>query len=173
MKISFGCGKHTWPDFYCIDAVHHPKASRAPDLIYAAAFDREGELVEPIPLPDGCADEVHAYHLIEHVYAWEAPALVKEWRRILKPCGKLILELPNILLAARNLIEGTRDQMSMWPLYGDWSHKDPYMMHRHGYTPETITALVQSCGFDTIQVLPPQTHGAKAKRDMRVEAVRP
>jgi predicted SAM-dependent methyltransferase len=173
MRISFGCGKHTWPGFYCIDAVRHPNATRDPDLIYAATFDKDGALIDRIPLDDECADEVHAYHLIEHVFAWEAPALVAEWLRLLRPGGALILECPNILLAARNLLNGMRDQMCMWPLYGDPSHKDPYMMHKNGFTPETITALLASCGLSSIKVLPPQTHGAKVKRDMRIEATKP
>ena len=172
MKISFGCGKHTWDGFYCIDAVPHPQASRKPDLIYAAEFDDQN-LILQIPLESECADEVHAYHLIEHVFAWEAPALVKEWMRLLRPGGRLILELPDILLAARNLLNGSRDQMSMWPLYGDWNHRDPYMMHKHGYTPATISALLESCGLVNVNTMPPQTHGAKVKRDMRVEAIKP
>lgn len=173
MRISFGCGKHTWPDFYCIDAVRHPSASRDPDLIYAAEFDREGALIERMPLEDGCADEVHAYHLIEHVAGYEAPALATEWVRVLRPGGRLIMELPNIALCARNLLNGSREQMSLWGFYGNWNERNPYMLHKHGYTPETITALLASCGLSSIKILPPQTHGAKMKRDMRIEAMKP
>ena len=46
------------------------------------------------------------------------------------------------------------------------------MCHRWGYTPATIAALLQESGFANIRVLPPATHGAKANRDMRVEAVK-
>jgi len=171
MKLNIGCGKQTWPGFYCVDAVRHPKASRAPDLLHAFQFTRDGSLHNPLPLADDCADELHSYHFIEHVYRWEAPALVAEFRRLLKPSGKLVLELPNIAAAAQNLLAGMNDQMAMWPLYGDWSHRDPYMCHRWGYTPETITALLQAHGFSAVNVLPPVTHGAKRKRDMRVEAL--
>jgi hypothetical protein len=58
-------------------------------------------------------------------------------------------------------------------LYGDWSHRDPYMMHRHGYTPKTIQALLQECGLRRVALLPPKTHGARRNRDMRIEAIRP
>lgn len=111
-------------------------------------------------------------HVIEHVYRWEANALVLEWARLLKSGGRLILELPNIDAAAKNLLAGQSDQMGMWPLYGDWSHRDPYMMHRHGYTPKTIVALAKECGFVNITMLPPKTHGARANRDMRLEATK-
>jgi len=171
MKLNIGCGKQTWPGFYCVDAVRHPNASRAPDLLHAFQFAADGSLHNPLPLKDDCAEELHSYHFIEHVYRWEAPALVAEFRRLLKPSGKLVLELPNIAAAAQNLLAGMNDQMAMWPLYGDPEHRDPYMCHRWGYTPETITALLQAHGFSAVNVLPPVTHGAKRKRDMRVEAL--
>lgn len=170
MKLNIGCGKQTWPGFYCVDAVRHPKASREPDLLHAFQFSGDGTLRNPLPLADDCADELHSYHFIEHVYRWEAPYLVAEFRRLLKPSGKLVLELPNIAAAAQNLLAGMNDQMAMWPLYGDPEHRDPYMCHRWGYTPETITALLHENGFELVNVLPPVTHGAKRKRDMRVEA---
>lgn len=171
MRINFSCGKQTWDDFYCIDAVAHPKASRAPDLLHVVEF--EGEmLINPIPLGDGCADELHSYHFLEHVYAWEAPALVREWARLLKTGGRLIIELPNIALAAQNLLSGYKDQHNMWAFYGDPGHRDPFMCHRWGYTPETVRVLLAANGFASIKSLAPQTHGARIGRDMRVEAVK-
>lgn len=168
MKINIGCGKQTWPDFYCIDAVAHPKANRELDMVYAFEFFSNGDLKHKIELPCGCADEVHSYHFIEHVYAWEAPSVIAEMRRLLKPGGKLILELPNIEAAARNLLNGDGDQLCMWPLYGDPGTKSKFMCHRWGYTPKTIKALLGD--FNKVRILPPQTHGKRANRDMRVEA---
>lgn len=98
--------------------------------------------------------------------------MLVEWYRLLKPGGRLILELPNLEKACRNLLKGLNDQMSMWPIYGDWNRGDEYMMHKHGYTPKTIKGLLKECGFSNISILPPQTHGRRANRDMRVEAVK-
>jgi len=171
MRINVGCGKQTWDGFYCVDAVRHPKATRAPDLLHAFQF-HGSELTNPLPLRDSVADEVHAYHYVEHVYRWEAPAMLQEFHRLLRIGGLLVLELPNIEAAARNLIAGMDDKMVMWPLYGDPGHVDPYMCHRWGYTPKTIKALLLECGFNEIRIKPPVTHGARANRDMRVEARR-
>lgn len=169
MKINFACGKQTWPDFYCIDAVQHPKASRPLDLIHAFQFAK-GRLKNCIPLDDGCADELHAYHFIEHVYAWEALEVILEFKRLLKPSGRLVLELPDIEKCAQNLINGSKDQLCMWGLYGDPGWKDEFMCHRWGYTPKTICELLRGAGFGFIEVLEPQTHGKRVNRDMRVEA---
>jgi predicted SAM-dependent methyltransferase len=169
MRVNFACGKQTWDGWYCVDAQQHSKASRPVDLLHAFRFDGK-TLLNSLPIYDQQADEVHAYHFIEHVYAWEAPAVIREFRRILKPGGRLVLELPNLEKACKNLLQKTTDQYSMWPLYGDPGTMDPFMCHRWGYTPKTITALLKGAGFKRIAVLPPQTHGARKNRDMRVEA---
>jgi predicted SAM-dependent methyltransferase len=169
MKINIGCGKQTWDGFFCVDAVRHPKAKRAPDLLHAFQFDGD-TLANPLPLPDGCAAEVHSYHFLEHVYRWEAPALVAEFARLLRPGGLLVLELPNIEAAARNLLAGMNDQMVMWPLYGDPGHRDPFMCHRWGYTPKTLSDLVGAAGFVGTRISAPRTHGLRSNRDMRLEA---
>ena len=171
MKINFASGKQTWPGFYCVDAVQHPKATRPLDLLYAMQFDGE-KLINPLPLADNCCDELHSYHFLEHVYRWESPAVLAEFHRLLKPGGRLILELPDLEKAAKNLLLGSPDQMSMWGLYGDPGHKDPYMCHRWGYSPATITQLLADAGYQDICVLPPQTHGARHNRDMRVECIK-
>ena len=171
MKINFACGKQTWPDYYCIDAQQHPKATRSLDLVHAFEFD-DVELANPLPLTDGCADEVHAYHFIEHVYQWEAPAVIREFARLLRPGGLLVLECPNLEAACKNLLKGAGDQLCMWPLYGDPGHRDPFMCHRWGYTPASLQHLVEAQGFTRAKHLPPRTHGARINRDMRLEAVK-
>ena len=170
MRINFGCGRQVLDGWFNVDAVHSPRAPRAPELVHALQFTPAGAVANPLPLPDNCADELQAMHVVEHVYAWEAPALLAEWRRLLKRGALLVLELPNIEAAARNLLAGAKDQMCMWPFYGDPGHLDPFMCHRWGYTPRTIRQLVESAGFRDIVQPPPRTHGARQDRDMRIEA---
>lgn len=171
MLINFACGKQTWDGYYCIDAVKHPKATRDPDLLHILRFDGQN-LVNPLPLADGVADELQSHHFLEHNFAWEAPALVQEWRRLLKTGGRLIIELPNLEAACKNLLAGMNDQMSIWPLYGNQELNDPFMCHKFAYTPKTARALLEANGFTRVIVLAPQTHGARANRDMRLEAVK-
>ena len=47
------------------------------------------------------ADEILAVHVIEHFFYWEVGPLLKSWRRVLKPGGKIILECPNLYMHAR------------------------------------------------------------------------
>jgi predicted SAM-dependent methyltransferase len=161
MKLNLGAGKMVLDGFVNIDIQQNPKAKRPLDILAD---------VRSVPLEGGCADEVHAYHVIEHFHRWETDAVVAEWKRLLKGGGLLVLELPNLEAACRNLLAGMTDQMSYWGLYGDPSHKDPYMCHPWGFTPKSIRELLEDGGFKDVRILPPQTHGRRANRDMRVEA---
>ena len=168
-KINFACGYKMWDGFFCVDAVEHPQSKRPPDLLHALEFDGT-RLINPLPLDDGCADELHSIHFLEHVYQWEATAVIQEFRRLLKPGGLLVLELPNVRKAAKNLLANKPDQECMWALYGDPRDADPYMAHRWGYTDATLQALLKNNGFPKTKIMPPKWHGKRAHRDMRVEA---
>lgn len=164
MKINIGCGRMVLDGWTNCDVQVSPRAPRPPEILCMA---------DDIPLEDGCADVVMALHLIEHFYLWEVGTVLAEWRRLLKPGGTLILELPNLEAAAKNLLAGMDDNMCMWPFYGDPQHRDVYMCHHWGYTPKTIQTLLEGNGFEQVMALPPQTHGKLTNRDMRIESVKP
>lgn len=117
-------------------------------------------------------------HVFEHFYVWEAPALIQEWRRLLKPGGLIALELPDILKCCRNILQGLEsshhpDQLGLWGLYGDPRDQDPYMCHRWGWSPRTLMKFLAAQGFDHVREEQPKWHPAgKGTRDMRVVAVK-
>lgn len=171
MKVNFGCGKKILDGWFNIDAELHPCAERSPELLFEMRF-ADGKLIEQIPLDDGCADELQSIHVIEHFHRFNADAVIGEFKRLLRPGGRLVLECPNIESAARNLLAGMGDNMSMWPLYGSPKSGSPFVSHLWGYTPKTLSALVAFHGFKDIHSAVPLTHHSRSNRDMRVEAVR-
>lgn len=179
MKINFGCGARVLDGYYNIDAVRDPNAPRDPELIEAMQFDG-ARLVNPLPLADGCADEVMAIHVFEHFYRWQVDAILDEWHRLLRVDGLLVLELPNLLKACRNILEGRTvgtgkhpDQAGLWSLYGDPRLMSPYMVHRWSWTPETMRAILEQHGFRDVEEHTTVYHPAgRAHRDMRITARR-
>lgn len=163
MRLNVGCGKMILDGWVNVDVQANPKASRPPDLLSD---------IRKLPIDDGSADVLMAVHVVEHFYRWEVGALLAEWRRVLKDGGLLILELPNLEAACRNVLAGLTDQMGMWPLYGDPGHKDPYMCHRWGWTPVTLARELEAAGFRNIKTAPTEYHGKRHDRDMRLEAFR-
>lgn len=167
MKLNIGCGGRRIPGYTGIDAVPRPAA----DIVAMA---------DNIPLDDGVADEIMAIHIIEHFYEWEVPTVLQEWKRLLKPGGKLVLEMPDIVKCAKNLVDNVKrggkhhDQLSYWGLYGDPRLKDPFMTHRWGWTFQTLGQVLHDAGFQDITELPTQWHPAgREHRDFRIEAIKP
>ena len=165
LKINAGCGAKILPGWVNIDIQPSPKAKRQPDILSD---------LRSIPLEDACADQLMAIHVFEHFAPWEVGYLLAEWRRLLKPGGILILEMPDVVKSARNLIDGLGDQMSMWGLYGDPGPRDPFNMHKWGWTFRTIEPVLLEAGFVEPTEGRPQFHPVGAdRRDFRVTASKP
>ena len=170
MRLNIGCGRHVLDGWTNIDVQRSPLAKRPPEILCDA---------KTIPLPGECADEIQAIHLWEHFYLWECDALLAEWRRLLKPGGTLVLELPNLVKCAQNIVDDRMkggkdvDQLGMWGLYGDPREKDPYMCHRWAWSPKTLRKFLQERGFRDAREHPTQWHPAgREHRDMRIEAIK-
>lgn len=168
MKVHIGCGARVMDGWVNCDIVRNPNAPRDPELLCDA---------RDIPLDDGVADIVMAIHNFEHYYRWECDEVIKEWRRLLKPGGLLILELPDLIKCCQNIIDGYQkagkhpDQLGRWGLYGDPRLKDKYMCHPWGWAPDELIAFLHGNGFTGGVHKPTQYHRAgRDHRDMRIEA---
>lgn len=166
MKINMGAGGRILPGYFHIDIT----PGEGIDLVADA---------KSVPLPDGCASEILAVHLFEHLYRWQSEVALREWHRLLKPRGLLALEMPNIIKCCQNVIDEVMrggkdpDQLGMWGLYGDPRLQNEYMVHRWGWSPKTLAALLTKNGFTEIVERPTQWHRAgKLHRDMRIEALK-
>lgn len=126
-----------------------------------------------LPLPDECASEAMAIHVIEHFNRWEVPAVLKEWKRVLKPGGLLVLEQPDLVKCCRNFLTDDDPQNGIMGIFGDPAHEDPLMLHKWGYTPHTLRPLLIQAGFVKVKQKPTQFHRRRANRDFRMEARKP
>ena len=124
-------------------------------------------------LEDDVADEAMAIHVVEHILPWQVPGMLKEWLRVLKPGATLAIECPDIVKCAKNLIAGRADQEGMFGIYGDSRLADELMLHRYGYTAQTVKNLLRDAGFIKVKETSPHFHGKRAHRDMRVECRKP
>ena len=169
IRLNLGCGDKILPGYVNIDLVDE-RAGHKPDIICD---------VRKLTLPDAYADEAMAIHVVEHFWRWEVVDILKEWHRVLKPGGKIILECPNLLSACAEVMKnpegasgpGREGQRTMWVLYGDPAWKDPLMCHRWAYTPQSLGAVMREAGFADIRQEPAQFK-LREPRDMRVTGMK-
>ncbi len=129
---------------------------------------------------DNYADEILAVHVVEHFWRWEVGDILKEWVRVLKPGGKLILECPNLISACEALLidpmagamPDQRGNRTMWCFYGDPSWKDPLMCHRWLYTPQSLAQVMHEAGLGDLRQELAQFK-LREPRDMRIVGTKP
>jgi len=88
--------------------------------------------------------------------------------------------VPNIRSACETFLQdpvsGAREdqagQRTMWVFYGDPKWKDPLMIHRWGYTPESLRELLAEAGLAEVRQEPAQFK-LREPRDMRIVGVKP
>lgn len=119
-------------------------------------------------------DLVKACHVLEHFPYPQTDGVLDEWLRIVKPGGKLHMELPDLEWAAKQILTvdgGALDTYLMGLIWGDQGHEmwnqDPYggevdgrfrefswenNNHKAGFTPAYITARLETKGMTDIQI---------------------
>jgi len=158
--LSLGAGRVNWNGWVSVDL---KDADVKTDL-------------RKLPFPDDYADAAAAVHVVEHFYAWEAVDIIKEWRRVLKPGGKLILELPcmdKVFYYIKAAIESGKPLSATFcnhALWGDPKYKSVEMCHKWGYTVNGMKAVLSMAGFTEFALEEAKYHFPQ--RDMRFVATK-
>ncbi len=146
IKFNMGCGQDRLDGYIGVD-------------MYGEAADIKQDIME-LDLPENCADEVFASHVIEHIPQHRAPEVLGKWLATLKPGGKLIMELPNheALCKAYLEAEGAEQHMINMCMFGafvdfdtpETRKKGAMSPHLWGYSPKSLAALCTEVGFKDI-----------------------
>ena len=167
IRLNLGCGDKILPDYVNVDMADN-WSKKQPDII--------ADITKKLPFDDGYADEIHAYHVLEHIQRWMVSDCLSEWLRVLKPGGKLILEMPcldkilDIYFDSRRNESEPNPRLTILGLYGDPAYGVEAMMHKWCYSYSEITAILNDLPLIRINIQKPLTH--IAIRDMRVTAVK-
>lgn len=187
MKLNLGCGtklystKEGWIN---VDIVEPKGDHKVVDTVEESSLEinkefpfifHRSDLKDLRWISDNVADEIHGYHIIEHFFRDEVPEVLKEWKRVLKPGGKICLEQPDVLKCAANFIAGALNgdsrlcyNLGFLGFYGDGTSKEPYMGHKWGWHPQTLIEELKDVGFVNCTQKPSEHH-MKDIRDFRVE----
>jgi predicted SAM-dependent methyltransferase len=126
--------------------------------------------VRTLPLADDFADEAMAIHVLEHLWRWDALDALKEWHRVLKPRGRLVIEQPELMRCCRAVLSNPDPRAGILGLFGDPFGRNELMMHKWCWTERELKTELKAAGFRKVKATLPQFHGKRTNRDMRIEA---
>jgi SAM-dependent methyltransferase len=175
IRLDLGCGHKQEDGWVRVDfAVERRKCTTKGGVTeQGAALDPDVATdLRALPFPDDYADAARAIHVIEHFQVWEAPKVIREWVRVLKPGAELAIECPCLdkIVQLFN-VPNIPPWATFWGLYGDPRLEDPLMMHHWCYTENQLRRLMESCGLAEVHGEPPRFH--QQIRDMRMVGYKP
>lgn len=130
------------------------------DINEAVSPDIVGTMTDMSRVADSSVDAIFSSHNIEHLFPHEVPIALKEFMRVLKPDGFLVITCPDLksvcALVAEDKLTDPAYQSPSGPiapidiLYG---HREAiamgnhYMAHKCGFTEKVLTEAFQVAGF--------------------------
>ena len=166
IKFNMGCGRDRIDGYLGVD-MHSDTADIKQDIM-------------KLDLPEQCADEIFASHVIEHIPQHRAPKVLEKWLNTLKDGGMLVLETPDLAGLCKDYLEqdGADQHMTAMCIYGahvdritpETQEKGALSPHLWGYTPKSLTDLCIAVGFKNTKILP--VTGQHPGKNFRLEAVK-
>lgn len=131
--LNLGSRNRAIPGFTGIDCDLHPGVDLVGDVADLSRFD------------DNSVGEIYSSHVFEHFPHPQAPAVLKEWHRVLEPGGKLYIAVPDFARTVElYLILGLRPWVTNF-LMGDQIYKTAF--HYNLFDEAKLTAMLKDAGF--------------------------
>lgn len=113
-------------------------------------MDRKtGEEVYPLELPDACADEIRASHVLEHFSHRVTMDVLKEWVRVLKPGGALKVCVPDMEVICHTVAAGIPINAEGYLMGG---HMDSDDHHGAVFTRDKLSAMFCEAGLERVRI---------------------
>jgi SAM-dependent methyltransferase len=166
-KVHYGCGDEYIDGYLNIDS----SATSQADIV-ASNLNF---------FPQGSIAVIESYHVFEHFDLLESQDTLKRWHALLCPGGELLLELPNLAVCIAEIGKHFNDEGYDLAMAGIFSYPplvrqfgEP-MIHKWGWTPETLTSALYAAGFSQVQQRPVKQNwrsGTEFDRDMQIVGIK-
>lgn len=133
-------------------------ASVKPDIV--------GDMLDMQGVEDASVDAVFSSHNIEHLFAHQVPIALKEFHRVLKPGGHVLITCPDLqaiaaLVAAGRLDEPAYMSPAGWisaldVIYGYGkaiARGNTFMAHKTGFTKGSLTKALTRSGLVNVECI--------------------
>jgi len=136
IRLNIGSGVDYKPDFLNIDK-------------YNKTADADWDIVH-LPLRDNSVAQIISYAVLEHLPQLEILPILKEWCRVLKPNGNVVVVVPDMVSACQRFINNPDDDYALVRIYGHQADKGQF--HKSGFTPKKLFTLFGCAGFRSIGI---------------------
>lgn len=137
VRLHLGCGNKRFRDYVNIDN------TGTPDLLCD---------ITALPYGEGTVDEILVIHTFEHLFPWEAPKILGHWYKLLKPGGKLVMEMPDLKKVLKAFtLEKPPLAYTMYALYGGEQTGRVEDVHKWCWTYDTIAPIMKEVGYATTE----------------------
>ena len=130
------------------------------DIDKSVKPDIEGTLTDMKLVETGSVDALYSSHNIEHIFPHEVPVAIREFHRVLKEDGMVVITCPDL----QSVCEAVAKDRLMEPLYESpagpispidilYGHRgfieqgNEYMAHKCGFTYSTLVSAFFEAGF--------------------------
>lgn len=130
------------------------------DIDPAVQPDIVGTMTDMAGVAEASCDALYSSHNIEHLYAHEVPVALREFRRVLKPDGFVVITCPDLQsiceeVAADRLTEAAYQSPAgpiapidmLYGLRSALARGNHYMAHRCGFTAKVLGGTLRQNGF--------------------------
>ena len=135
--------------------------------------------ITKLDFDDNSVTEILASHVFEHLNPYHVLDILKDWLRVLKPGGKLSMEMPDIEALCRRFVDAPKDERYalLNAVYGSVNTTgvggpdNITSPHLFGWWPEAIYDHLGNAGYVNIEFMPEQI--PHPHFNFRVEAYKP
>jgi|GEM_PF-581278 len=133
------------------------------DIDKDANPDIVSDMVEMSAIPDESVDAIWSSHNIEHLYPHIVPAAMKEFYRVLKMGGHILVTMPDIQSVAAFVANGTLEEPIyqspagpicpidiMYGLRSAMARGNLFMAHKTAFTAKSLGDYFRNAGFSNI-----------------------
>ncbi len=136
------------------------------DIEESVKPDIVGDMLDMHVIAENSFDAIFSSHNLEHVYDYQVPTALKEFYRVIKEGGFLLITLPNIQVLGEFITKGNLDAVvyespagpitTVDILFGHGpSLKNGFesMAHKTAFTPDRLKTFLLQAGFKNIELV--------------------
>jgi len=167
VRLNLGSGGRRLDDYTNIDI----KPQFVPDIVAD---------INNLPFPDDIAHIIRMDAVYEHIYGHRRADALREWYRVLRPGGKLVINWIPDFEALLGLYGGAGPceefpqfdiEMAKRMLYG--IARDEHSLHKDVFSTDKVYSELMEAGFTGIYIVHPIAPGENLSYNISVSAAKP